>query len=394
VASVYPWKIEVRNSALERVGQVDDYQNLDLALKFNDISTWSLTIDRRHRLAQELLTPGAGIIVSRNGTTILSGQYTNQRHSSRVDDNSVTITGSDDTILLKQREGHPQPGTQPPGPYSTTAEHVAGPSAASSVLCLYVVWNLNVGAPVVARRQVAGYTDAPYGAQVTGRARWQPLLKLFQELADQGAVNGIPVGFRVVQTAAGLWFETYRPVDRTATVMFSRGLQNMESFTYERTAPEVNYVYVGGPGDGAARTIYEKGDATSIALWGRREGFVDATSAATTAEQDAAATKELTDKRERNSFAVTPLDTPTMAYGVHYGLGDRVSVVLDVVGPNGTGQTGDVLTEIVRACQIKITPDETSITPTVGTDGLAGAPVRMFQRIKQLAARVVDIERR
>lgn len=389
--SIYPWTVRVRDIHGNQVGEVDDYQELLLGLKFNDVSTWSLTVDRGNRLAQKLLTPGAGIVVLRNGNTVLSGTWQDQNHQRSGDQNSVTITGSDDTILLRQREGHPQPGSTAP-PYSSTAEQVVT-GAATSVMSVFVVWDAGPGAPVVARRALSGLVDVVYGGQVTGRGRWQDLLTLFQELADQGAVNGIPPGFRVVQLSNGLWFETYQPTDRTAKVKFSLGLSNMSEFTYKRTAPEVNYVYVGGAGEGTARTIYEKGDNASIALWGRREGFIDATSAATTTELDAAATKELTDKRERNSFAVTPVDLPKMAFGVHYGLGDRVSAVLDVVGPDGGNQQGDVISDVLRECKIRITPDDTTITPVVGTDGLAAAPVRMFKVLKDLTRRVANQER-
>jgi hypothetical protein len=161
-APLYPWKILVRNSALDIVGELDDYQGLDLQLKFNDISTWTLTIDRRNRLAADLTAEGGGIVVTRNGVTVLSGDSIGDRQHKRDDKgNQLTINGSDDTAWLKARQAHPQPGTQPPGPYSTTAEYVVGPGVASSVLCVYVVWNIGPGAPVVRTPDRLATTSTP-----------------------------------------------------------------------------------------------------------------------------------------------------------------------------------------------------------------------------------------
>jgi hypothetical protein len=208
-----------------------------------------------------------------------------------------------------------------------------------------------------------------------------------------GAVNGIPPGFRVVQHSDGLWFETYQPVDLTSSVRFSFGLGNMEGFDYRHTPPQATYVYVGGQGEGTARTIYEQGDSDAIAKWGRREAFVDASSAATPAELAQAATKALTDMGEKSSLAVTPIDFPTMAYGVHYGLGDRVAAVLDELGPGGDTRLGDTITDVIRECKIRITPDSTDITPAVGTDGSAVRPVKLFDRLANIEDRMNDRER-
>jgi hypothetical protein len=286
---------------------------------------------------------------------------------------------------------HPQPGSSAP-PYSTTAEYVST-GIASSVMSVFVVQNIGPTAPVGGRRRLAGYTDVAYGASVTGRGRWQPMLTLFQELADGGAVNGIPPGFRIVQLPAGLWFETYQPTDRTADVRFSLALGNLLGFEYRQTPPEANWVFMGGQGTGNARTVYEQSDGDSIAKWGRREAFVDAASAANTTELAQAATKALTDMGEKSSLAITPIDTSTVSYGVHYQLGDMVSAVVDEVGPGGDTQLGDTITDVVRACKIRLTPESTTVTPAVGTDGGSLKPVKFFDRLAAIESRMNDVER-
>jgi hypothetical protein len=389
----YPWRVLVRNGDLEIVGELDDYQSLDMQLKFNDVSKWSITIDRRNRLASALIAPGGGIIVTRDGETVLSGDSDGDRsHQRDAGTNKLTINGSDDTVWLKTRQAHPQPSSTAP-PYSTTAEHVVT-GIASSAMAVFVVFDVGPAAPVVGRRKLAGYTDAGFGTSGTWRGRWQPLLTLFQEIATASPSAGIPCGFRIVQqVGVGLWFETYRPVDRTDDVIFSFGRENLLGIDYRHTPPEANYVYVGGQGDGTARTIYEQGDAASIAKWGRKEAFVDASSAANTGELAQAATKALTEMGEKSSLGIRPVDTPALAYGVHYGLGDRVTAVMDEVGPDGDELLGDVITDLVRECSIKLAPDSTTITPAIGTDGGAVKPVKFLDQIDALKKRMNNRER-
>lgn len=399
-----PWKIEVRDRNLTRVGELDDYQKLDMALRFNDVSTWQLTINRENRLAADLAQPGAGIIVSRDGTTILSGEWDEQQHRSSADTNTLVLSGVDDTDWLRLRLAHPQPLSTAP-PYSTTAEDVRT-GTASTILRQYVGVNLSIdgGTPTIPARQYPGMnrlTDPFYGVTVTGRARWQTLSTLLQELAVSGAVDGLPVGFRVVQVGSVLQFQAYVPIDRTADVVFSRGRKNLSEFTYRRTRPRANYFFVGGGGEGTARTIYEYGDAASIATWGRREGdLVDARSATTTAELQQAALKAAADNGETSALSVTPLDTEDLQYGVHYFLGDRITAVLDTLGPGGRDIPGDVVSDVLRECRISLTPTAYTVTPAVGSAGAtatangAFVPTRMIRRIQDLATRMINQERR
>jgi hypothetical protein len=96
--------------------------------------------------------------------------------------------------------------------------------------------------------------------------------------------------------------------------------------------------------------------------------------------------EELTNKAEQNSFNFTPIDTPQLAFGRDYGLGDKVSIVL--TQPNeridietlyyfiSAYQTVpvenekirkiqeklDVIQDIVREVKISITPEGESVS--------------------------------
>ncbi len=386
----YPWKIEVRAPDLTRVGELDDYQSLDMLLKFNDVSTWQLQVDRANRLAAALVAPGAGIVVSRNGQTILSGTRTNREDRQDDKTDTITLSGVDDTAWLKWRVAHPQPGTPQP-PYSTAAEEAATGSA-SSVLQWFAQRNVGQDA-LVARRALVTVAHPGYGLTITGRARWQNLLTMMQELAVMGAVDGIPVGFRVVQGATGLQYGAYVPVDRTTTAIFSRGLGNLRALTYRETVPEATYWFVGGAGTGTGRTIFEMPDSAAIAVWGRREGeFVDASTAANAGELQQAAVKAQADSGGTRTLAITPIDTEQLAFGIHYGLGDRVTAVM---APVGGSSTEVVVQDIVRQCRITLTPEAADVVAAVGTDGTKTDTTltKIFDRLKNLGKRMNDAER-
>jgi hypothetical protein len=389
--TTYPWTIHVRDSALELVGELDDYQQLDMVLKFNDVSTWQLTVDRRSRFAQALVADGAGIVVTRDGVPILSGGWVDQEHRKDTNTNTLTLSGVDDTAWLRRRLAHPQPASSAP-PYATQSEDFRV-AVASTVMRDYV--GINEGVTAVASRKIPAVLRDPdifYGATVTGRGRWQVLLTLLQEMAVAGAVNDLPVGFRLVQEGQVLRYKNFIPVDRTAEAVFSEGRGNLASFTFRRSAPEANYVFVGGPGTGAARTIYEQPDSDSIAAWGRIEGeLVDAQSSTTAEELAQSATKALLDHGAKSSLSVTPIDTDDLSYGIHYGLGDRVTAVLDVLGPDVEGQIGDAIQDVLRECRIQLAPDSSAVTPLVGS---GGAPLRLFDQVGDLSRRLVNQERR
>lgn len=332
--SAADWKIEVRDANLNRLGEVDDYQQFDLNLKFNDVSTWRLTVNRRVPLAAALRTPGAGIVVSRNGGTVMSGYWTEEVQTGGSRDELV-LSGVDDTAWLGRRYAHPQPGSADTGPpYSTQAADVRT-GQASTIIRAFVSNNADGFAPSV--RKVPGLAvggDPNLGPNLTGSGRWQSLLTLVQELTSASEALGTPIGFVIRQTGDILSFFQYAVVDASATVRFSLEMGNLAEYTYRTTAPTCTYAVVGGSGEGTARTIFEKPNSEAIALWGRIEGdLVDSSNADTPAERTQAADKELLDGAAKTSLAITPIDLDVQKYGVHYALGFKVTVALDTIGP-------------------------------------------------------------
>lgn len=343
----------LRDPLRQRVGQIDDFETLTLNPKWNDVGKWVVKMDRRAPLAAYLMTPGYGIEAVRPDGTVMSGMLLNRSAVRTKDDNTIEVHGVDDLIWLKYSLAHPEPGSSVP-PYSTN-EYDVRTAQASSVLIDYV--SVNRGPTALVPRRVPGLTMAAnpaIGTTVTGRARWQVLLTFLQELA----VSGGDIGFEITQSGTNLVFSVYQGTDRTASVKFSEENGTLAAFDYSADAPEATYVYCGGGGEGTARTVQEGQDSDAVATWGRFEMFRDRRDTTDVTELTQTILEELAQTGEKVGLSITPIDVAGQTYGTHYGLGDRVTVVIDDV----------VIQEVIREVTLSYTPDGPQIIkPVIGT---------------------------
>lgn len=373
------WTLYVRDTNLQRVAQIDDYQRLDAVPRFNAVGSWELDLDRRTTAGASLFAVGAGIEIVRDGTTFLSGPVTRRERNRDGSRNRVVITGADDNVWLDRRLGHPQPGTAAP-PYSTS-EHDVRIGQASTVLRQYV--DFNAGPSALAARRVPGLTlaaDPLLGSSITGRARWVNLLELLSGLA----VSGGGLGFGVRKVGATLEFYIYQPVDRSGSVKFSEEIGNLSSYRYDTTAPGVTYVVAGGGGEGTARTIVEGQDPEAVVGWGRIERFVDRRDTTVTTEIQQEITERLGEGGEKLTLDAVPVDTANVAFGAQYNLGDKVTVVVD----------DTQLVEVVREVRVGLTPDGPQrVAPVIGTPGRREL-LRVLGSVRDLSSRVANLERR
>jgi hypothetical protein len=370
--------VYVRDAALHRVALLEDFGQLDVTAQFNDVGAWQVQLHRGLPAARMLNEPGAGIEVVHDGVTVLSGPATGRKHERSNRANTLTVSGLDDMVWLRRRIAHMQPTSAGP-PYNTQS-HDVRTGRCSTVLRQYV--DVNAGPGAIIPRRVPGLAigaDPLVGTTVTGRARLQVLLELLQELALAGG----QLGFRLRQVGAALQFEVYAPVDRSAAVKFSEDFGNLAGYSYESAAPDATYVYVGGGGEGTARTFLER-EGADRARWGRIELFRDRRDTVDTVELGQTADEELTSKAEAVSLTIAPVDTAGQRYGVDYGLGDRVTVVVD----------GVPVVERIRQVQLTYTPQGAlQVRPQIGTPGRQDL-LGLFRAFRGLRSRVTNIERR
>lgn len=384
-----PVVVHLRDANAVRVGQIDDIVKLELVVRHQAVGSWVLDLHPDSptvKLLLDVLVNGpvghTGIEVVRGGQLLMSGPVTKLDRTRKSFTDRVTISGPDDTVWLSNRLVMPQPASTAP-PYSTSAYDVRS-GVASTVLFGYV--NANAGPGAIAARRVAVLTmdsDPVVGSSLPGQqGRYQTLLELAQSIAAAGG----DLGFRIVSTGAGgLKFQVYQPSDRTTTVKFSPELGNLGDFDYELGAPVGNYGVGGGGGEGTARTIVEAADAASVTAWGRIEFFRDRRDTTDTTQITSTLGEELAKRASTSAATITPIDTPQVAFGVHYNLGDRVTAVLD----------GVEIAEVVREAKLTFDSSGVKIEPTLGSPGSSPPALPDFFRDPHgLAGRVADLERR
>lgn len=373
-----------RDADLKAVGAIEDYERLEIRLRFRDVSSWILDLDAAAAGASLLSAVKAGLLVELVGGGFeFSGPVTRRQHVWEVgaegeEVDTYSIAGVDDTVWLARRLGLPVPS----GPPYTSASHDVRTGAAETVLKEYV--DANAGPSATADRQVPGLaieTDAAAGATVTGRARFAVL----RDLADELALAGGDLGFRVVQPSntEALEFQVWTPEDRTGTAIFSRDLGSLRRFDHTVQAPTATYLYLLGGGEGVDRTVVEGGDADGITQWGRIEQAIDRRDTTDTTELEQHRDEQLLTQAEKLDLEVIPVDTDAVSWPDGYALGDKVTVDLD----------GVTYQDVIREIRLVSTADDgLVVTPFVATPGrrTLRATSRQLQRLE---ARIAHLER-
>ena len=380
--------VEVRDASLARVGQITerDLVGLSVVLRFNKVGGWKISLPSDHPMAAALRAPGAGLIVNGPDGVLLSGPTVSAKSVKTSEDPEGVweITGSDDAAVLGERVAYPTPAT---ADVTLQGDYDVRTGAAETVMKGYVNANLGPSAPAV--RRVTGLTvqaDLARGATVTGRARFETIGALLEQLA---LTSGL--GFDVVQNGAGLEFQVFEPTDRTATVRMDIDNNRLTKSEYAYQAPEATRVIVAGQGQGAGRTLIERTSTVSQAsetAWGRRiEVFKDQRNTNDTAELAQAGDEILASKGYTvESVSVTPSDDQSMNYPQDWGLGDKVSVVV--------GDT--TISQLVTEVALVITEEGLKVGATVGNPAVAAASDVEAQVITKQAdqeTRISNLER-
>ncbi|MBT2656612.1 siphovirus ReqiPepy6 Gp37-like family protein [Bacillus sp. ISL-18] len=396
------YKLYVRDQYLNRVAEIDDYQSLEMVLKYNSYGTWVLNLPTNCKAAKEIIKSKSGIVVINDGKVIFSGLATKKNRKWNANEDKLQISGVDDSIWLLRRLVYPEPNGQ-----FTLKDYDVRTGLAESIIKQYVSFNL--GSRARLERQIPNFVieeDIGLGKKVTGNGRFETLLDLSTSLALAGG----DLGFRTIQVNKSLEFQVYQPEDKTKTAIFSPLLGNLSEFEYTSEDPETNYVIVGGGGEGKARITLQNGDSASITEYGRIESFVDQRNTTDQAELTQSLNQELTEKSIKNSLSITPIETESLSFGRDYNLGDKVSII--ITQPNEvvevdtiyyflsdyqirkTQEKLQVIQDVVREIKLTIDQNGVSINPTIGTpESLSSQGLGIFKKMKKLTKRVSHLER-
>jgi len=354
---------------LIRLAELDTFAHATIVARYNDVSTFEIELPADEDAAEILIAANRPRILfrdDRTGATFRSGPVTRYERSSKIDGELLHVYGVDDLVHLRRRLVHPQPGSAAP-PYSTTA-YDSRTGSASQVIAGYV--DRNAGPSATPTRQVGGLTvpvPAAFGPTVTMSGRWQNLLEFVQ-----GAARAAGIGFRI----RDLVFEVFQP---SGQAIFSIDLGTLAGWSSVSEAPDANYVYVAGGGEGTARLIREYQDAAGIADWGRIETFQDRRDTTATAELDQSGAETLADAAHPTTVDMTALDTSSQMFLRDWNVGDTATV-----------RIGDAtLHDIVSAATITLEENAPAIVePMIGTAQVTLASWRAIElanrRIRQL----------
>lgn len=358
--------VEVRDSALTRVGQIlpTDLVGLELGLRLNKVGAWRIVLRANHPLVDVLRLPGSGLIVTGPTGVLMSGPTEAATQSKTAADPEGTweVIGVDDSVVLGERLAYPVPSSASLASQSVAYDTRTG--KAETVAKAFVTANIGASAPVA--RRITALTveaDQARGNTVTSSARFDKLGELLS-----GILAPSDLAFDVRQVGSQLQFLVFAPTDRSGTVRMDVDNLRLSRSEYSYTAPGATRVIVAGQGDGAARTFIERTSTDSTAAesaWGRRiEVFKDQRNTADTAELQKAGDELLAERGKTVvGISVTPSDDlVSMQYGVEWGLGDKVTVVVDSL------EVVQVVTEVA----IVVTDQGVRVGATVG-DPVAAA---------------------
>jgi hypothetical protein len=377
--------VEVRDKALNRVGAIRPEELvLELEDQFNNVGTWKLTLSIEHPLTAALRTPGSGVIITGPTDVLMSGPTSKHEFAATPEDpgGSVVFEGISDTCVLSDYLAFPDPTNI--NPTTQTKSHDDRTGSAETLLHAYVNANIGPSAPVGRRKTgLTMGTNLGRGTIMTKSARFPILGNL---LTDIALVDGL--GFRVVQRSANLVFETYQIVDRSNVIRLDVMNNTLAGQRVAITPPAATHVIVAGQGEQVDRTFRDVTTPQSLAAeadWGRRiEVFQDQRDQADDAQLDQSGLETLADKGFTSvAVQAVPMEDSAMQFGTDWGLGDKVSVVVN----------DQELASTVTGMILKATEDGFKIGVELGDATGFNAEAAYAQRVQDTENRVSQLER-
>lgn len=369
-----------------RAHRIDIYAKATLVQRDLRSGSWVIEGIPSGSAAADDLEAGGGIIAYFGQQVLDSGRLED------LDELEAWDSDAEQFVTTKQAAGpldlafvEDRPAVPSPATLNFAAEEAhayAGPAESA----LKSMVSDNLGPTAHASRRQAGFTIAPdlgRGAAITDEVRFTPASEL---LAGWSVVGGIIPTCRVSNGA--LVFDVYVPQDLTRSIVFSLARKNAVRVRRNERAPELTFEWVGGQGDGVARTFVSGGDAAAEARWGfRREILRDRRDTNDLAVMNQQLAEDLATKAAALSLEVDPLDLEPAQFGVDYQLGDIVTAIT---------ASGLVVTRQIREVRIECTPDNVVTFRPLLADPLTPSPedLSMFGDVRDLSSRLVNQEAR
>lgn len=366
-----PFRIEIWSKTFQSMCLIGDPQRVDITPRHNQKPTGTFVIPVDHPKLDKLIVEGARATIDYHGQQLVSGPI-DRLTGTGTAEGTVTVELEDDWSFFADTLGWPVPtaaiGSQSSSEYDTKigpAETVVKYFAQRAITRL--------GLPITVA------PDQGRGADIIVRVRMQSLADMLFPTLDQA---GIGVTIRQ-NGAAGLVLDCYETAWYPIVLKPHTGV--VRDWEWSRARPKVTRAVAGGTGEGTARVFREVIDTAAEDLWhAKREVFVDASSADTTAEVDAQAQTAITDGAASAGLKLTLAETESFRYGEQLRVGDLVTTQL----VPGTAP----ITNVLREAPISWTSDEgLLVVPSVGDR--QDDPNKTFVQAISSLARAIRIDR-
>lgn len=202
------------------LGVIDPYERAEIVARYNEVSTFEIELPAETAAARMLLDAARPRVVIRAGPTVFrSGPVIRMERTADLADDTLVVSGVDDTVWLRRRVAHPQPSKASP-PYDGTA-YDTRTGAASTVIAGVI--DANAGPGAIAARRVPGLvvpTPAALGPTGTWTFRYENLFDVVKSIAE-----GAGLGFVV----RDLVLDVYAPGSRPSPNLWTANQADVET---------------------------------------------------------------------------------------------------------------------------------------------------------------------
>lgn len=368
--------VMVYSRGFKREGALGAWQDLRLTLVRNGVSELRVKVPAGHPQAVKLRVKGSRLVVTddESGLEIFAGTVRGMTGSGPGDE-QVEFRAESDHRVLNRVLGWPSPAA------ALSAQTGDGGSGYRRFRAMPLETILKQVAFENAQRLGIPLSMVPTqgrGGNFDADFRFHPVLEHLKAKLDQSNLT-----VRIFQTATGMRLDVDESTVLRKEVSIAAG--TLTAYEWSSEVFDSTRAVIGGQDEGAARRFgFASSQSREDALGWPEEVFVDARDIENDSELGGRGWERLLEDHDTAGLSLTLTQTPSFRYGVHYKLGDTITVQT----PSGP------IVDRINQVMISFTRDDgLIITPEVG-DRSDDPDVKLAQHIRKWAGRVSSLERR
>jgi hypothetical protein len=348
-----PFVLMIYNKDFEFQGYLGNPINLAVTPRFNETGTATVEIDLDHRLAPAILAEGSRIVISKDGTFVLSGRIYQKNAEGPAVKGTLKFFVKSDFRTMHQVLGWPLPGSaladQGNGAYDITGNAEA---ALKTIVQANMVSRL--GLPITVAASAGRGATLPAGIDI----RFHPLYeKLFPAIEQAG------LGVTFEQSGAGIVMDVFEPPVYPFVLSEESGV--LQWWSWSASDATATRVISEGNGEATDSVLYAQATDADLetayndAIEVHRRGSNGSSSEDTDAERlvnlAADAAEALAENAPKAGFAVRLSETGTFRYGED-NLVVGALVTISVGGVTRTDYLREVTMTYSRDRGVEVTP--------------------------------------